>query len=351
MSILQIQSLSKRYVQAKDFAVYDFAFTIQKGEIVAITGESGCGKTTLLRLIAGLEVPDDGSIAIHHQIVADKRTWVKPEKRMVGMVFQDYALFPHLSVQDNIAFGLHKNADKKQRIKEVLDLTSLQGYEKRYPHELSGGQQQRVALARALAPQPSVLLLDEPFSNLDEVLKEQVREELHQIIRQSQITTLLVTHDTKDALTMADRIAVMKKGILLQCNTPRQLYENPQNEYVAMFFGKINLIEEAQAIKLLTTAKLATHISKVSSTVGNINKSLNKICIRPEHIVVHSAIENVVKEAETIKGIIQSVHFFGSYQELVIKVNESQLIARVTDQTEWQVGQEVRLTISKYVSF
>ncbi len=342
MSILQIQSLSKKYAQAKDFAVSDFALTIQKGEIVAITGESGCGKTTLLRLIAGLEVPDSGSISIHQQVVAAARTWVKPEKRKVGMVFQDYALFPHLSVQDNIAFGLNKNTDKKQRIKEVLDLTSLQGYEKRYPHELSGGQQQRVALARALAPQPAVLLLDEPFSNLDEVLKEQVREELHQIIRQSQTTTLLVTHDTKDALTMAERIAVMKKGVLLQCSSPRQLYESPQNEYVAMFFGKINLLN-----KPFPTVEQGLNFAN-SFNFGNSSDftDSSKICIRPEHIIVHN-----FNPAEPIKGIVLRVHFFGSYQELVIKVNDNELIAKITDQTDWQIGQEVSLTIRQYIRF
>lgn len=328
MSILQIKDLAKKYAQAKDFAVRNFSLSIEKGEIVAITGESGCGKTTLLRLIAGLEVPDNGSISIYSQVVADTKTWVKPEKRKVGMVFQDYALFPHLSVYDNISFGLNRDTDKKQRINELLTLVGLEGYEKRYPHELSGGQQQRVALARALAPSPAVLLLDEPFSNLDEVLKEQVREELHQIIRQSNMTTLLVTHDTKDALTMADRIAVMKKGALQQCSSPQQLYEQPDNEYVAKFFGKINILENENL-----------------TAIDMPNREGKKIGVRPEHIVLSKANEQGMK---SITGIIQKIHFFGAYQELLIKANGQEITAKITDNENWQVGEQANLTFKKF---
>lgn len=326
MSILHIKDLAKKYPQTKDFAVQDFHLGMEKGEIVAITGESGCGKTTLLRLIAGLEVPNNGTITIHNQIVADAKTWVKPEKRKVGMVFQDYALFPHLTVYDNIAFGLTKDINKKQRINELLVLVGLQGYEKRYPHELSGGQQQRVALARALAPSPAVLLLDEPFSNLDEVLKEQVREELHQIIRQSNITTLLVTHDTKDALTMADRIAVMRRGVLQQCSPPKELYENPENEYVAKFFGKINILENEN-----------------TKAVDNLMPN-KRVGVRPEHIFVSKASE---QGAKSIMGTIQKVHFFGAYQELLIVANGQAITARIADGGYWEVGEQVNLSFKK----
>ncbi len=327
MSILQTINLAKKYSQATDFAVQDFNLNIEKGEIVAITGESGCGKTTLLRLIAGLEVPNSGSISIYNQLVADTKTWVKPEKRKVGMVFQDYALFPHLTVQENIAFGLQKGIDKKQRINELLVLVGLEGYEKRYPYELSGGQQQRVALARALAPSPAVLLLDEPFSNLDETLKEQVREELHQIIRQSNMTTLLVTHDTKDALTMADRIAVMKRGILQQCSSPQQLYEKPANEYVAKFFGKINIIDKQN----LTAANLPTDEQKVG--------------VRPEHIFI-----NKISDLSTDRliGTIQKIHFFGAYQEVLITLNEQKIVAKISNEENWQIGNKVSLTFKKF---
>lgn len=328
MSILQTINLAKKYSQARDFAVHNFNLEIEKGEIVAITGESGCGKTTLLRLIAGLEVPNSGSISIYNQLVADTQTWVKPEKRKVGMVFQDYALFPHLTVQENIAFGLQKDIDKKQRINELLVLVGLETYGKRYPYELSGGQQQRVALARALAPSPAILLLDEPFSNLDEVLKEQVREELLQIIRQTNMTTLLVTHDTKDALTMADRIAVMKKGILQQCSSPEQLYEKPVNEYVAKFFGKINMIDKQNLI--------ATHLSTDHE---------QKVGVRPEHIFIGkiSDLSN-----DKLMGIIQKIHFFGAYQELLIRVNHQEITAKITDETRWQIGEKVNLSFKKF---
>jgi iron(III) transport system ATP-binding protein len=327
LSILQTINLAKKYSQAKDFAVHNFNLEIEKGEIVAITGESGCGKTTLLRLIAGLEVPNSGSISIYNQLVADDQTWVKPEKRKVGMVFQDYALFPHLTVQENIAFGLQKDIDKKQLINELLALVGLETYEKRYPHELSGGQQQRVALARALAPSPTVLLLDEPFSNLDEVLKEQVREELHQIIRQSNMTTLLVTHDTKDALTMADRIAVMKKGILQQCSSPQQLYEKPTNEYAASFFGKINIIDKQNLI------------------AANLPTEHQKIGVRPEHIFI-SKISDL--SANRLMGIIQKIHFFGAYQEILISVNEQEIVVKITEQANWQIGDRVSLTFKQF---
>lgn len=328
MSILQTIDLAKKYSQAKDFAVHNFNLEIEKGEIVAITGESGCGKTTLLRLIAGLEVPNGGSISIYNQLVADTKTWVKPEKRKVGMVFQDYALFPHLTVQENIAFGLQKDIDKKQRIDELLVLVGLENYGKRYPYELSGGQQQRIALARALAPSPAVLLLDEPFSNLDEVLKEQVREELLQIIRQSNMTTLLVTHDTKDALTMADRIAVMKRGVLQQCSSPEQLYEKPVNEYVAKFFGKINMIDKQN--------RIAVHLP---------TEQEQKIGVRPEHIFIHKI--NHLSTDELV-GVIQKIHFFGAYQELLIRVNQQEITAKITDETRWQIGDKVSVSFRKF---
>lgn len=205
MTFVRIENLSFEY---RKTPVYDrFSFSMAKGEIVGLIGESGSGKSTLLRLIAGLETPSHGTIVLDGRTVVDDRTFVPPEKRGVGMVFQDYALFPHLTVAKNITFGLNhlSRRERNLRLAEMLDLVQLAGMENRYPHELSGGQQQRVALARAIATKPSLLLLDEPFSNLDAGLKETIRAELRDILRKAGMTCLLVTHDVRDIEAICDR--------------------------------------------------------------------------------------------------------------------------------------------------
>lgn len=203
----------------------NFTITIAKGETVSILGESGSGKSTVLRLISGLEIPSSGTIKIDGKPVVDRHTFVPPEKRGIGMVFQDYALFHHMTVAQNIQFGL-KNMNKKEkiaRLKEVLTLVALKEYENKYPYELSGGQQQRVALARAIAPNPSLLLLDEPFSNLDTDLQSRIRDELKQIISQTGITSIFVTHDREDAKNIADRVVILHKGQITQIGSPSDL--------------------------------------------------------------------------------------------------------------------------------
>ncbi len=207
MTFISIQDLAFRYSPKQDPVIEGFCLEIRQGEIVGIPGPSGSGKSTLLRLLAGLEVPSAGQIVIDGRTVVDDRTIVPAEKRGVGMVFQDYALFPHLTVEQNVMFGLHRmpRADRRKRVKEMLELVRLKEYADRYPHELSGGQQQRVALARALAPKPSLLLLDEPFSNLDEALKSSIRSELRGILRQAEMTCLLVSHDRADIADICDR--------------------------------------------------------------------------------------------------------------------------------------------------
>ncbi|MRX74076.1 ATP-binding cassette domain-containing protein [Bacillus lacus] len=211
---IQIQELLYKYRNAKEETIKNFTLSISDGEIVSILGESGSGKSTLLRLIAGLEIPAAGTIKIAGKTVVDNIRFTPPEKRGVGMVFQDYALFPHMTVEKNISFGLKgtSRANKKMRVEEMLNLVNLQGYQKRYPYELSGGQQQRVALARALAPKPSLLILDEPFSNLDANLQKKIRDELRDILKATKTTSILVTHDEADAKALADRIVYMKDG-------------------------------------------------------------------------------------------------------------------------------------------
>lgn len=227
----------------KTAAVRDLTFTLDPGQFFALLGPSGCGKTTSLRLMAGLETPTSGNIQIGGQVVASENTWLPPNRRRVGLVFQDYALFPHLDVWHNVAYGLDgTRPSKKQRVEEVLTLVGLSGMEKRMPHQLSGGQQQRVALARALAPAPAIMLLDEPFSNLDAALRAQVREDVRQILKTAGISTMLVTHDQEEALSLADMVGVMFDGALVQVAPPSVLYQSPATATVARFVGDANLI-------------------------------------------------------------------------------------------------------------
>lgn len=209
---LQIKDLDFSYKNSRELVLNKINMEIEKGEVVAIIGESGSGKSTLLRLIAGLEEPEGGEIMINNKIMVNHRVFIEPENRGVGMLFQDYALFPHITVAGNVKFGLkgYSKEEKERMVQDVLKLVNLSGFEKRYPHELSGGQQQRVALARAIAPNPSLLLLDEPFSNLDANLKEKIRKEIGEIIKKANITSLIVTHDKEDAKVLADRMIDIK---------------------------------------------------------------------------------------------------------------------------------------------
>ena len=225
-------------------AVNDVSLTVDQGEFIALLGPSGCGKTTALRLIAGFEHLDAGSIEIDGSIVAGDSVHVQPERRRVGMVFQEYALFPHIGVLENIEFGLGRmsTADKEARTREILELTGLAGLEGRMPHELSGGQQQRVALARALAPNPALILLDEPFSNLDASLRARVRAEVGEILRAAKATAIFVTHDQEEALSLVDRVAVMLNGSVKQVASPHELYTSPATRAVAEFIGDANFL-------------------------------------------------------------------------------------------------------------
>ncbi|WP_424766853.1 ABC transporter ATP-binding protein [Paenibacillus sp. sgz302251] len=215
MTFFELSSVSFGYSRAKRNVLQDFSLQMNKGEIVGILGQSGCGKSTLLRIIAGLEAPRSGSIVINGRTLVDQHKLVLPERRGVGMIFQDYALFPHLTVAQNILFGLHGLTKKERllRLDEMLELIQLQPFRKRYPHELSGGQQQRVAFARALAPAPELLLMDEPFSSLDADLKQSIREELKRMLRAADMTCILVTHDKDDAAVICDRIVQIESQV------------------------------------------------------------------------------------------------------------------------------------------
>jgi len=232
---LQIQAIEKRW--GHGVTIGPVSLDIARGEILALLGPSGSGKTTMLRLLAGFETADGGRIAVASEDV----TSVPPAQRRFGMVFQHYALFPHLDVGENVGFGLHNSPDKGAKIAAALALVDLAGYERRKVHELSGGQQQRVALARALAPEPRVLLLDEPLSNLDPALRERTRHELREVITRVGITTVFVTHEQEEAFDLGDRIAVLNHGRLEQTGAPDELYEHPVNLFVATFVGRANV--------------------------------------------------------------------------------------------------------------
>ncbi|SEA55625.1 ABC transporter ATP-binding protein [Bizionia paragorgiae] len=235
--MLTINSLSKSYNKGKNFALEDVTFNLKAGQVCAIVGESGSGKTTLVRLIAGLERPDHGSIVMGDKVIASLDKFVQPEKRKIGLVFQEYALFPHLTILENVLYGISKIKHKRKRAQDMLDLVGLSDLGDRYPHQLSGGQQQRVALARALAPEPSLLILDEPFSNLDTMLRTQLRNEVFDIIKKTEVTVLFVTHDTQDALSVADEILILQNGKVIQKDVAANLYVNPNTLYVASLFG------------------------------------------------------------------------------------------------------------------
>jgi len=253
---------------------------VERGEVLALLGPSGCGKTTLLRLVAGFERPDGGEIALEERPVAGPGTWVAPERRRVGLVFQDYALFPHLTVAENIGFGVARR-DRCSRLREVLDLVGLPGYEDRYPHELSGGQQQRVALARALAPRPSIVLLDEPWSNIDPLLRGAMREELAAILRAADVTVVLVTHDREEAFSIADRIALMQDGRIVQAGTPEEIYLHPASRWSAEFSGAGNFLPGRLADGLVETL-----VGRFKVANGGAPADAVEVLIRPEQLVL-----------------------------------------------------------------
>jgi iron(III) transport system ATP-binding protein len=237
-TMIRLERVSRSFGAVR--AVAEASLEVGKGEFVALLGPSGCGKTTLLRLIAGFEVPDGGTVRVGDELVAGG-AWVPPERRHVGMVFQDYALFPHLSVARNVGYGLARGG-RGQRVREALELVGLAGHGDRFPHELSGGQQQRVALARALAPEPSVVLLDEPWSNIDPVLRSSMRDELAAILRATGVTVLLVTHEQEEAFSLADRVALMRDGSIVQTGAPEEIYYDPATRWAAEFVGAANVL-------------------------------------------------------------------------------------------------------------
>ncbi|MBI4314299.1 MAG: ABC transporter ATP-binding protein [Chloroflexi bacterium] len=244
MNALELEGVTKQYAPGTPPAVADVSLSVAKGEILALIGPSGCGKTSTLRLIAGFERPDSGTVVIGGRVAANGRAWIPPERRGVGMVFQDYALFPHLTVAENTGFGLDElSRDKRQpEVDHLLQLVGLEKFGRRYPHELSGGERQRVALARALAPKPVVVLLDEPFSNLDTDRRAEMREQVRAILTMLSATAIFVTHDHEEALFMGDRVAVLNNGRLEQIGAPENIFHSPASHFVAEFMGHTDFL-------------------------------------------------------------------------------------------------------------
>ena len=272
-SMIRLDGVTKRFgdVVAVDAA----SICVERGEVVALLGPSGCGKTTLLRLVAGFERPDAGTVEIDERPVSGPGCWVAPERRRVGMVFQDYALFPHLTVSENVGFGLPRR-ERPRRVPELLEIVGLKHLGRRYPHELSGGQQQRVALARALAPAPELVLLDEPWSNVDPFLRESLRSEVVEIVRPLGVTVVLVTHDREEAFSLADRIALMRDGRIVQEGTSEELYFAPVSRWAAEFVGAGNVLAGRVVSGLVETALGAFPVNGAA-----VNGSAN-VLVRPE---------------------------------------------------------------------
>ena len=313
-------------------AVSDASLEIETGTLLALLGPSGCGKTTLLRLIAGLERPHHGTIEVAGRTVESDSVHLPPERRHVGLVFQEYALFPHLSVEDNVAFGLPRGTERAARVKQMLGQVGLDGLGTRMPHELSGGQQQRVALARALAPSPRLIMLDEPFSNLDPALREGVRREVRRVLRAAKATAIIVTHDQEEALSLADEVAVMMDGRILQQAPPAELYRRPVSRRVAEFIGDINVID-GRAIGRAVVCDLGT-ISVLDDLYGPAD-----VLIRPEALQLTNDLGG--------QAVQVGRSFFGHDQMINLRFDSGlRLSSRVGPTFPFRRGARVRVQLS-----
>ena len=323
-----VRGLAKSFGDAE--VLRSISLDVPAGSLVALLGPSGCGKTTLLRTIAGLERPDAGRIEIGRRTVAGDADFVPPERRRVGMVFQDWALFPHLSVRDNVAFGLARAERRSQRVEDVLKMVDLDGYGDRMPATLSGGQQQRVALARALANRPSVILLDEPFSNLDASLRAQIRLDVQHVLRTLGVTALFVTHDQEEAFSIGESVAVMFDGVIDQQSDPSAIYEAPATRRVAEFIGDGNFLPGIARSREVDT--MLGRLPLRYAMDGNVD-----VMVRAEEVLVHDG------DAATIEEVV----FYGHDAVYVIRTDHGDTIrSRVLATPAYRPGDRVELKYS-----
>ena len=315
----------------------DVSMTVEPGEIVCLLGPSGCGKTTTLRIAAGIERQSSGRVLIDDRLVSDGvKKFMPPEKRSIGLMFQDYALFPHMTILANVAFGLEKlgKEDAKRTAIAALERVGLASYGDDYPFVLSGGQQQRVALARAIAPRPGILLMDEPFSGLDKRLRDNTREETLTILNETRSTCIMVTHQPEEALRMADRIAVMREGKIVQYGTARELYDNPKNVFVARMFSEINEISSK-----VTNGRVITPLGNFAA--DHLSEgSIATLCVRQQGL-------RLVKSGEGQPGRVLDVKFLGdaALLELAIEGLESSLLVRISDSIVPDIGSNLGVEV------
>jgi len=331
--LIRTRSVSKFYYEEQ--VLSDFNLDVWKGSITGILGSSGSGKTTALRLIAGFDRPDAGIIEMKNEVIVSDEVWLPPERRNIGMVFQDYALFPHLTVEKNIAFGLGKNDLAQGRLKEVIDMCNLSGLINKFPQELSGGQQQRVALARALAPNPEVILLDEPFTSLDAQMARVLRDEVVELLKNTETTAIIVTHDQEEALSVCDVVSVLEKGKIIQSSTPQEIYLNPVSKTVANSVGDPNILKGFSIDGRVETS-LGTFVSAYEGALD--------VSIRPECIELNLDSEG--------SYIVKECTFYGHDQVISFQNSKGEVFrARSLPNTIYEAGDKVNIEISEVTTF